>query len=367
VRVALFSQDMAGGAFSTVFAGLAWALAENGIEAIELLTVKGDMAAAEHPFPPSATPVRLAGGGSAGAILPLARHLRHARPDILISGPIIPNLAAILAMKLARGWHGRLILSHHHPIRLARGQSWKNSPALVRRLYRHAHGSFAVSPPVRDEVVALAGLEPSRVACIPNALAPAPETPASCPHPWLGPARGRGPVLVTVGRLEPVKNVALLLDAFARVAETLDARLLIIGEGSQRAALEAQARGPGLAGRVALLGHVPSPRPYLRAADLFVLASDEEGFGQVLIEAMAEGLPVISTDAAGGGARFVLDDGRAGLLVPRGDAGALADAISRLGDPGERARWATLARARVRDFAPKAVGALLLRFIATLR
>jgi glycosyltransferase involved in cell wall biosynthesis len=364
--VALFSQDMAGGAFSTVFAGLAWALAENGIEAIELLTVKGDMAAAEHPFPPAARPVRLAGGGSAGAILPLARHLRRSRPDVLISGPIIPNLAAILAMGFARGWRGRLILSHHHPIRLARGQSWKNSPALVRRLYRYAHGSFAVSPMVREEVVELAGLDPARVACIPNALAPAPEAPPCRPHPWPGPARGQGPVLVTVGRLEPVKNLALLLDAFARVAGRLDARLLIIGEGSQRAALEARARAPELDGRVTLLGHVPSPRPYLRAADAFVLASDEEGFGQVLIEAMAEGVAVISTDALGGGARFVLDEGRAGLLVPRGDAGALAAAISRLADPGERARWAALARARVRDFAPKPVGAQLLRFITSL-
>jgi hypothetical protein len=211
MRVALFSQDMAGGAFSTVFAGLAWALAENGIEAIELLTVKGDMAAAEHPFPAPARPVRLAGGGSAGAIVPLARHLSRSRPDLLISGPILPNLAAVVAMGLARGWRGRLILSHHHPIRLARGQSWKNSPALVRRLYRYAHGSFAVSPAVRDEVVGLAGLDPARVACIPNALAPAPGTAGPCPHPWLGAERGAGPVLITVGRLEPVKNVALLL------------------------------------------------------------------------------------------------------------------------------------------------------------
>ena len=147
-------------------------------------------------------------------------------------------------------------------------------------------------------------------------LPPLPPLAAACPHPWLAPGRAGGPVFVTVARLEPVKNLPLLLDAFARIAEPLDARLLIAGSGSQEALLRARIGALGLAraGRAARLrGLAPA---LSRAADAFVLASNEEGFGQVLSEAMREGLPVISTDAAGGGARFVLDDGRAGLLVP---------------------------------------------------
>ena len=299
MKVALFTQDMSSGTFGAAFSGLANALAANGVSALELLTVRGDMAAAEHPFPAGARHVRLAGGGSAGAIWPLRRHLLRARPDVLISGPIIPNLAAVVAARLAPGWPGKLILSHHHPVRLARGQSWKNSVPLVRLLYRFADGSFAVSPAVREEVIAVAGLDPARVGCIPNVLPPVPPLADACPHPWLAAGRAGGPVFVSVGRLEPVKNLPLLLEAFAEVARRLDARLLIAGRGSAEADLRARIAALGLEDRVELLGYVASPRPYLAAADAFVLASDEEGFGQVLSEAMREGLPVISTDARG--------------------------------------------------------------------
>jgi glycosyltransferase involved in cell wall biosynthesis len=235
---------------------------------------------------------------------------------------------------------------------------------LVRLLYRFADASFAVSPAVREEVIEVAGLDPARVGCIPNVLPPVPPPAAGCPHPWLAAGRQGGPVFITVGRLEPVKNLPLLLEAFARVAEPLDARLLIAGSGSQEAALRAQIAALGLAGRAELLGYVTSPRPFLAAADAFVLASDEEGFGQVLSEAMREGLPVISTDAAGGGARFVLDDGRAGMLVPKGDREALAQAMTAMADPSIRRRYAALATARAACFAPAPVGTALLELIA---
>jgi glycosyltransferase involved in cell wall biosynthesis len=366
MKVALFSQDMSCGTFGAVFSGLANALAVNGVTAIDLLTVRGDMAAAEHPFPACARAIRLAGGRSAGAIWPLRRHLLRTRPDVLISGPIVPNLAAVVASRAALGWRGRLILSHHHPVRLARSQGWQNSISLVRLLYRFADGSFAVSPAVREEVIEVAGLDPARVGCVPNVLPPVLPLADGGPHPWLAPGRGGGPVFVTVSRLEPVKNVPLLLDAFAEVAAPLDARLLIAGRGSAEAQIRARIAALGLGDRVRLLGYVASPRPYLAAADVFVLASDEEGFGQVLSEAMREGVPVISTDAQGGGARFVLDDGRAGMLVPRADRGALAGALAAMADPDTRRRYAELARARARCFAPEPVGAALLRFIEGL-
>lgn len=366
MKIALFTQDMSGGAFGAVFAGLANALASNGIEELELLTVKGDMAAPEHVFPAGARHVRLPGGGSAGAIPALRRHLLDARPDVLISGPIIPNLAAVVASRLALGWTGRLVLSHHHPIRLARGQSWKNNVLLVRLLYRFADGSFAVSPAVREEAIALAGLDPARVACIPNVLPPPPAVGEVALDPWLTDERPTGPVFVTVARLEPVKNLPLLIDAFADVARRLDARLLIIGTGSEEARLRTRIDGLGLAGHARLLGYVPSPRPYLAAADAFVLASDEEGFGQVLAEAMREGLPVISTDAAGGGARFVLDDGRAGILVPRRDRAALAEAMVAMADAAVRGRYGAAARTRAACFAPEPVGAALRSFVEGL-
>jgi glycosyltransferase involved in cell wall biosynthesis len=174
-------------------------------------------------------------------------------------------------------------------------------------------------------------------------------------------------VFVTVARLERVKNLPLLLAAFADVAGPLDARLLIAGSGAEEARLRALIGALGLADRAVLLGYVDSPRPYLGAADAFVLASDEEGFGQVLSEAMREGLPVISTDAVGGGARYVLDDGRAGMLVPKGDRAALAQAMTAMADPATRRRYAALARARAACFAPEPVGGVLLQLIAKAR
>jgi glycosyltransferase involved in cell wall biosynthesis len=363
MKVALFTQDMSGGAFGAVFSGLANALAANGVAALELLTVKGDMAAPEHPFPATVAHVRLPGGHSLHALPALRRHLLRSRPDALIAGPIIPNLAAVVAGRWARAWPGKLILSHHHPVRLARSQSWKNSVALVRLLYRFADASFAVSPAVREEVIEVAGLDPARVACIPNALPPLAPLADGCPHPWLGAERGSGPVFVTLGRLEPVKNLPLLLDAFGEIARPLDARLLVVGGGSLEAELRARIRSLELEAFAQLLGYVRSPRPYLAAADAFVLASNEEGFGQVLSEAMREGLPVISTDAAGGGAAFVLDDGRAGILVPMNDRQALARAMAEMANPAVRRHYSARAAARARGFMPEPVGAALLRFI----
>ena len=107
MKVALFTQDMSGGAFGAVFAGLASALAANGVAKLEPATVKGDMARAEHAFPPQARHRRLLGGGSAGAIAALRRHLLSARPDALIAGPIIPTLAAVLAARMAHAGPAR--------------------------------------------------------------------------------------------------------------------------------------------------------------------------------------------------------------------------------------------------------------------
>ena len=366
MRIALFSQTMATGAFATVFSGLAHALASNGVEAIDLLTLKGDMAAPVHPFPSTARAIRLSGGSSWRAIPALRRYLQAERPAALISGPIIPNLAATLAMLAAYRWRGKLILSHHHPVGLARSQSWKHSAPLVRLLYPRAQGSFAVSPPVREEIIKLAGLDPERVACIPNALPPPGAVADAPPHPWLAPDNRGGPVFVCVCRLEPVKNLPLLLDAFSRVGDRLDARLLMIGGGRCKERLRQTIAEKGLGYRVRLLGYVAQPRAFLRAADAFVLASDEEGFGQALAEAMREGLPVIATDAAGGGSRFVLDEGRAGMLVPRGDVDALAAALTKMAEPQIRAHYAERARRRARDFEPSLVGAALLRLIEAL-
>jgi glycosyltransferase involved in cell wall biosynthesis len=126
----------------------------------------------------------------------------------------------------------------------------------------------------------------------------------------------------------PAKNFSLLLAAFARLRAQRPARLLILGEGRERLRLEAAAHELGIDADVALPGHVDNPYAAFSRASLFVLSSDWEGLPTVLIEALACGCPVVSTDCPSGPAE-ILERGRYGSLVPVGDAVALAHAMAR--------------------------------------
>jgi glycosyltransferase involved in cell wall biosynthesis len=170
-------------------------------------------------------------------------------------------------------------------------------------------------------------------------------------HPWL--TQKTAPVIVSVGRLVRAKNFGLLLRAFALLPARLDARLMICGDGSQHERLVALAARLGVADRVELLGHQPNPFRYVAAADLFVCSSVFEGANNALIEAIALGVPSVSTDCPSG-ARDILDDGRLGPLVPVDDERGLAEAMKSVLEaplPAERlragaARFEPLASAR---------------------
>jgi glycosyltransferase involved in cell wall biosynthesis len=133
-------------------------------------------------------------------------------------------------------------------------------------------------------------------------------------------------LIVSVGRLSPEKGHDVLLRAFARLPRTLDARLVIAGDGPGRSGLEALAQSLAIAPRVRFAGFVPDPGSLLARAALFVSASRFEGLGNAMVEALAWGVPVVSTDAPYG-PREILAGGALGRLVPVGDAAALADAI----------------------------------------
>lgn len=179
---------------------------------------------------------------------------------------------------------------------------------------------------------------------------------AVIPNPVIIPERierlSDGRTLTAVGRLTRQKRFDLLLDAFARIASDFsDWRLTIWGEGEERAALEAQRNRLGLAGRVSLPGLSETPGAWLKTADAFVLSSDFEGWGNVIAEAMAFGLPVLSTDCDFG-PREMIKDGVSGLLVPHNDAAALAGGLARLvGDAALRARLGAAAKERAAAFA----------------
>ena len=175
-------------------------------------------------------------------------------------------------------------------------------------------------------MAALSGINKDAFEVVYNPVPPraVPEEAAldTADHLWSGPSGAR---ILTVGTMKAVKNHPLLLRAFARL-DRPDARLMFVGDGNGREALLSLARDLDVADRVIFAGFHPDPTPFYKTADLFVLSSNYEGFGNVVVEALATGTPVVSTDCPSGPAE-ILVNGKYGRLVPVGDAEKLAAGI----------------------------------------
>lgn len=282
----------------------------------------------------------------------LARYLRAEKPDIVFSTSSGGNTVAALAHWLS-GHRSRLVLSERNTFSIARRERlprWLPVERLKRPLYRRADVIAAVSRGVADDLVATLRLPADQVSVVYNpvdvdAAAPAPD-PA--PHPWLTEPI---PVVLAVGRLVPQKGYPVLLDAFAAVRRIRAARLLVLGEGPLRGSLQTQVESRGLSDDVRFLGFVTNPHAFMRRCAVYVLSSVFEGFPNALIEAMRCGAPVISTDCPSGPREIITEPGRNGLLVPVGDAQALADAIDTvLSSPPLRATLAQEGQRRAAAF-----------------
>ena len=200
-------------------------------------------------------------------------------------------------------------------------------PQLIRRWYPRAHRILAVSNGLANELSRVAAVPRERISVIYNPIdlgRVAGLAAQDLDDPWFRP--GQPPVLLAVGRLHRQKDYPTLLRAFARVKERREARLVILGEGDERPRLEALIGELGIADNVRLLGFQTNPYAYMARAAVFVLSSAWEGLSNVLIEALACGCRVVSTDCQHGPAE-VLGDGRYGMLVPVGNPEALASAI----------------------------------------
>ncbi len=257
----------------------------------------------------------------------LRRLVRELAPDIVLAVMDMPALVAIAALG---GMPRRPRLAAC--VQIAPGFEYARSRlgrALVlpgiRRLYPRA-----------DRVIALSLDE--------RLLAPGDGGPAST-----------RPVVVAAGRLTYQKSFADLVEAFALVRARVDAELWILGEGPERGAIEARVRQLGLGDAVRLLGFRDNPQAFFGRATVFALSSRYEGFGNVIVEALACGTPVVATDCPHGPAE-ILGGERGGLLVPVGDPGAMADALVRvLVDADLRRRLAAAGRVRAGDFTAAAI------------
>ena len=261
----------------------------------------------------------------------LCDYLQRERPDALFSTLTGDNLLAVWAAQLAKV-QTRIVLRIATTLSVDFEQSGKTaptvSPRLLRRWYPQAHKIVCVSDGVKSDMRSfidhpLPGLETIYNPLDLERIARLSKAPAT--HPWL---EDSGPdCIVALGRLEPAKDYATLLRAFGRLNAERPARLVILGEGREYEKLNALAKDLGIADRVDLHGDVANPFPFLARADLYVLSSAYEGCPNALMEAMACGCRVVSTDCPSG-PRELLQDGAIGPLVPVGDAEALAAAMA---------------------------------------
>lgn len=200
---------------------------------------------------------------------------------------------------------------------------------LMRRLLPRADAIVAVTKALAHDVGEELSLPVDRINVIHNpAVTPDIDVRIRENVAWPWQADGV-PTIVFAGRLEKVKRLDLLIDAFAAVRAKIESRLLIVGAGPLEGWILQQISAHGLAPHCALIGYRANPLPYIHRSDVLVLPSDHEGFGLVLVEAMACGTQVVATDCPHGPAE-ILGDGVYGQLVPCGDAGALATAITQV-------------------------------------
>ena len=281
-------------------------------------------------LPPFADYVCLKAEQARSMLFPLARYLRERRPSAVIASQWPLTVLSIAARKLA-GSNARLAVCSHSVMsiqcgRLALPKRWILQKS-ISLTYPFAEARIAVSAGVADDLAALGGLSRGDISVVYNPLFQRPASSddfAAAEAIWGG---WSGPRILTVGNLDPRKNHPLLIGAFQEVVGRRDARLLILGrDQGTEGIVKAYAQSLGVADKVIIPGAVPNPTAYYLSANLFVLSSDTEGFGNVIVEALASGLPVVSTDCPYGPAE-ILAGGRYGRLTPVGDADALAHAI----------------------------------------
>ena len=259
----------------------------------------------------------------------VVRYLRKNRPDVLISALVSANIVAAWAKRLTRT-KTRVIVSEHNvlseQVRMKRDHNWKArvAPFFVSTAYGAADGIVAVSDGVADDLATYARISRDDIEVLPNpVITPDLLSRAEEPidHEWF--VDPSVPVVVGVGRLTAQKDFPTLLRALALVQREQTVRLVILGEGGDRPALEALVRELGLEDVVDLPGFVGNPYAYMARASLFVLSSRWEGMPTVLIEALCLGTRVVATDCPSGPSDLVED----ASLVPMEDPEALAAAI----------------------------------------
>lgn len=322
-HIAIFLPSLRGGGAERVMVTLANGFAKRG-HRVDLVLVQ-----AEGPYLPEVCSavriVDLNKGRVLTSLMPLARYLRRERPHVLLSTLRHANAVAAMAHRLASST-ARLVLREANHVSRSdfSGLTGRINLRLYRWAYRSADVIVGISEGVSEAVRELAQVNNTRTIYNPINIERIVEL--SKKDDALTDKYKNRHFILGVGRLTKQKDFATLLKAFSKVHPFADVDLVILGEGGLRSELEELTSRLGISERVFMPGFVANPYAWMRAAEVFVLSSAWEGFGNVLIEALACGTPVISTDCPSG-PREILEDGKWGRLVPVGDVEALAEAL----------------------------------------
>lgn len=338
LSVAIYIHDLSPGGVERQTLALALELQQRGVD---ITLVVHQMRGELLPLLPSSVPVvNLHAARTLHDVGRLRHFLREAKPDILMANVDHNNVAAALAKALS-GTSTKLVICQHNPLSAEYHATvnWTHRlvPLAYRLLASRINHAVAVSNGIARELQHDAGLPASKITTIYNAVIGSDfASRASQPvtHPWL--VNKTCPVFVSAGRLVEMKDHRNLLHAFAQLRSTQPARLMVLGVGPMLAELQALAIALDVADDVEFAGFVANPLPYMRAADAFVLSSRSEGFGNVLVEAMGCGTPILSTNCPHGPAD-ILSHGEYGILVPPRDSDALATGMARI--LAERSAW----------------------------
>uniref|UniRef100_A0A832A831 Glycosyltransferase n=1 Tax=Desulfacinum infernum TaxID=35837 RepID=A0A832A831_9BACT len=357
-RLALFLATSGHSGVDRIMKNFLGELAKRPI-AVDLLQVEGH-GPHIHSVPDNVRRIALGTHHVHSSLFRLAHYLKTVRPDALLCDKDRVNRTAILAAAVA-GYTGRLVVRVGTTVsRNLQGRGFLHRTMQywsIRHLYPRAHAVVVPSRGAAEDLSALGSLPHGFIHVLPSPvvsekihdLAREP-----LKHPWFQP--GGPPVILGAGELCERKDFATLLRAFAKVHKDRPCRLVILGRGKKRVALEKLAHELGVAAHVDFPGFVENPYTYMAKASVFVLSSTVEGLPVVLMEAMAVGTPVVATDCPSG-PREILEDGALGPLVPVKSPDELAAAITRvLTSPlNRKALMAAASRYDVR----KATGAYL--------
>lgn len=344
-RVALFLRNLGGGGAERVMLNLAQGFAKQGLKVDMVLCKAEGTYLAQVPeevrivdlntsqFDKGRT-FKLSTSLQSTTSLPkLVLYLRQEEPTALLSATHYPNEIAVLAKYLARV-PTRIVVTEHTTLSLEAQSveqiSSRLAPLAARIFYPWADGIVAVSQGVAKDLASLTRIPLKRIQVIYNpAIAPESIEKAKQPvdHPWFSP--GEPPVVLGIGRFVNQKDFSTLIRAFAKVRQVRQVRLMMLGSGREQKQLEALVHELNIKDDVAWVGFVKNPFAYMKQAAVFVLSSAWEGLPTVIIEAMAVGIPVVSTNCESGPAE-ILDNGKYGDLVPVGDSELMAEAILRV-------------------------------------